>query len=135
MIEPFKNIKELYQALIDGKTIQNNKNLDQAKLGFDKLLYKAHAKEHFVYPGLDYVFYQTDQWSIYEEPKWYDNIPEWGVLCWVTGTKKPLTSYTTIRLIEGLNAYNQFVSAGNIWNNAIPLTKEEVMQYIWCGYE
>ena len=32
------------------------------------------------------VFYDTEYFEIYKEPKWYDVIPEYGILCWVTNT-------------------------------------------------
>jgi hypothetical protein len=73
-----------------------------------------------------YAFSPFSKWSIYEEPKWYDNIPECGVLC--------KTIHGTFALIKGRCSNGTYIGYnGNIWINVEPLTKEEVMQYIWKG--
>ena len=68
------------------------------------------------------------------EPKWYDNIPTQGILCWVTTTRK-LSS--TIRFIndykEGKDYPFYCWLTGQAYKEVTPLTKEEVMQFIYQG--
>lgn len=130
MNEPFKNQGTIYQALLDGKALRSDKVV--VKLIDDVLCSKVINSNHGCFEhSYAYSFGSPDDWSIYEEPKWDDNIPKCGVLCWVsnsTSVKK------TIRLIIA-KTIDGYLSHGGGWDNAEPLTKEEVMQYIWNGNE
>jgi len=131
MSESFKNIKELYQALVDGKTIQYKYDNTLVKIDCCQQSRRYQNDLRNAWTDCSYSFNKYWLWSIYEEPKWYDNIPRCGVLCFVTNSKGVITE--TIRLILGINEHNQYISHGGLWNNAVPLTKEEVMQYILGG--
>ena len=60
-----------------------------------------------------------------KEPEWHENIPEHGVLCWVSDTNRYPKS--RIDLITGLvdNVY-KFKSLYCSWIHATPLTNEEI---------
>jgi len=69
----------------------------------------------------------------YKEPKWYDNIPKEGVLCWVwdDGTKTCKRIQVICKIKEGVY---KFVNRGELsWRYAEPLTREEVEQLIYKG--
>jgi hypothetical protein len=81
--------------------------------------------------NLESLVIDLENSEIYHEPKWYENIPEQGVLCWVSDiymdTKK------MIYLVNKYNEANEFkFSYGNAscWRYATPLTKAEALQYI-----
>lgn len=69
-------------------------------------------------------------WQRYEKPKWYENIPEQGILCRVatgTGTKsvRAIKDY----VVNGLHTYRD--DYGNHWAFAEPLTFEEAVELIY----
>lgn len=62
------------------------------------------------------------------EQKWYENIPEHGVLCWVFHTPNK-------KFLRIINEYNPslklpFFSNGINWLNAEPLTNDEIKQFL-----
>ena len=71
------------------------------------------------------------------EPKWYENIPVQGVLCWVHNSNPErkvridLIVYFDTTEQEGMG---QFQSTFSDWEYAIPLTKEEVVQFIYQAH-
>jgi hypothetical protein len=114
--------QEVFQALADGKDIE-----------------VARAKERIPYSSIDTGYYSAMhpkhfsnyEWRIKPEPpKWYENIPEHGVLCWV-GDNKPFVESTKIVNIIKMREVNQFISIrGARWNYALPLTNEEIKQFL-----
>ena len=69
-------------------------------------------------------------------PKWYDNIPEHGVLCWV-GEHLPLTK--NANSLRTIVEYDSDRGCGFImyrteaiiasWTHAVPLTNEEIEEF------
>jgi hypothetical protein len=70
------------------------------------------------------TFNIPEQWEIYQESKWYDNIPEGGVLCWV-GEGRYLRIITRV-LTNTINDYFYRDDGDVGWNSAEPLTCQEV---------
>lgn len=76
-------------------------------------------------------------WEPYEEPKWYENIPPQGVLCWAGhDPEMPLVriaiieSYDRSSMARGSNI--PFVAAnGTRWRAAVPLTFEEAVGLVY----
>jgi len=70
------------------------------------------------------------------EPKWYDNIPKQGVLCWV-GDYAPITKNSnSLRTIveydpDRLCSFIMHRCEASIaaWVNAVPLTNEEIEEF------
>lgn len=67
-----------------------------------------------------------------EEPQWYENIPEHGVLCWVRDHRvdKP-----RIRVIDRYGHHSidfRFFAVGGEagWKYATPLTNDEIKQFL-----
>jgi hypothetical protein len=67
--------------------------------------------------------------EIHHEPKWYENIPEQGVLCWVSDV---IGNKTNIHLITKYIQMNEFpyVTKNSCYKYATPLMLEEAEQYI-----
>jgi hypothetical protein len=59
---------------------------------------------------------------------WYENIPQQGILCWVWDSDESLKYPTFVKGYEYACAF-PFIG-GVRWKNAIPLTLEEVGQFI-----
>jgi hypothetical protein len=68
--------------------------------------------------------------EIYHEPKWYDNIPGEGVLCWVSDTYQ--SEYKIVCLINKYIKEREFkfCSMFSSWTYATPITIEEANKYI-----
>jgi hypothetical protein len=74
-------------------------------------------------------FWKFTSYEIYkiEESKWYDNIPEPGILCWVWNSPQDDKSVSLIRDYDSETPSFPFKSVGHLlWTNAQPLTKDEI---------
>lgn len=115
----FKSLKEIYTALIEGKTIEKKHGI------------KVHINSHGClvnYNNDSVCFYFDDpsQWSEYKEPQWYDNIPEEGVICWVSDYVKE--NKDSVRLITKYTQSIGFFSSSTLWKYATPVKPEECYQ-------
>lgn len=73
-----KNQREIYKALLAGETLASNRGL-KVKLDVDDMLISVERPKLFeAAPN----FGDPDEWKTYQEPKWHENIPDGGVLCW-----------------------------------------------------
>ena len=109
--------QEVFQVLADGKDVE----FRSADFKWVEYYCGILNKETFD----DYI------WRIKPKPlEWYENIPEHGVLCWV-GDNKPFVESTKIVNIIKMREVNQFISIrGARWNYALPLTNEEIKQFL-----
>jgi hypothetical protein len=68
-----------------------------------------------------------------KQPEWYENIPEHGVLCWVSDREKHPDKHCWLRIVD---AYRHddlypFKQMGQLsWLYATPLTDDEIRQYL-----
>lgn len=116
-----KNQREIYEALLAGETLILD-NLYKVILK-DGELYNPDAFE-----VINYQFDRPKDWSIYKEPKWYENIPDGGVLCWTGDCGEIVKDIPS--LITNHNG-EKFVSVMDcLWGKAIPLTKQEIQVYL-----
>ena len=115
-----KNQSECYQALLVGET------LIKADMTVRKLLNGelVDADDKTV---LDEGFNFPDIWQIYRELKWYESIPDGGVLCWVEGMKK--TKYL-VNIVKYDGDKTVIDMSGNYWPNGKPLTKQEIQAFM-----
>ena len=109
------NYEEVIDALKAGETLINFKFL-KVKLEDGELVSVEKLKPFIEHPN----FNRPQLWQIYKEPKWYENIPEGGVLCWN---------------IDGVGRQSEYVSA--IRNDTVidksnfkPLTKQEIQVFM-----
>ena len=115
-----KNQREIYEALLAGET------LDAKDFINEKV--KLNERGRLVNQNGDLseqLFAVPANWSIYKEPKWYENIPDGGVLCWVNGEK----------IVDSITDYdsdfkNRFTSANDNFHSAKPLTKQEIQVFM-----
>lgn len=74
---------------------------------------------------------EVDKVKKYIEPKWYDNIPEQGVLCWVGLQANSQNTVAIIKEYDKDNGKAKFKGPDVNCPYATPLTEEEVKQYIY----
>lgn len=115
--------QEVFQALADGKEIElSPKTKDKSWLSLENY-----------YNCLKYDIFQFYNWRIKPEPpKWYENIPSHGVLCWVHDTiEYPNSSTSSLAVIRDLSIDGNYMDyLFNEWFYATPLTKEEIKQFL-----
>lgn len=134
------NLSEVFIALGEGLIIANHfigNNIDGYELGKTGLKYTASGEDlpnHYYKAVFERFSNKPEKWKAYRKEKldWFDNIPEQGVLCWVYDNNKE-PRYTDIIISYDITGMQPFlIGNGNSgWKNAIPLTQEEVLQYIW----
>jgi len=78
--------------------------------------------------GISFDDYQN--WQIYKEPKWYENIPDGGVLCWVSDS--PVRYFPNPLIVEFYRksdaVYKFYVKKDTKYKYAKPLTKHEIQK-------
>jgi len=124
----FKTTADIYKALLEGKKIASMDIYLDSSYVYLKNGDLVNDKDHHVTWG----FSSPESWQEYIEPKWYDNIPEQGILCWVWNTK----TERTIRILKYYYAETQYpymVDGGYGWEYATPLTREEAEELIYRG--
>ena len=115
--------QEVFQALADGKEVEC-KSIHAAHIcAFNPIAYSALEPDKF---GNYY-------WRIKpEEPKWYENIPEHGVLCFVSDTdEKPYDLCRLAIIIKYCKGELTFLEINySMWRYATPLTNDEIKQFL-----
>ena len=115
-----KNHKELFEALAKRETLTHDLG-DKCWLDEDGYLQSRLSK-------FGPFFSNPSAWRIYEPPKWYENIPEGGILCWC-GDDDDLDE---IRII--IKNEDRFIdSDGLAWDIAKPIKKSEIN--FWEDFE
>ena len=111
-----KNQREIYEALLAGETLIQDFHGIHIKLK-DGYLYNVRQEVRD-----DWSFNSPIDWEIYKEPaKWYENIPEGGVLCWYKNGISVIYNSTAITL---------YATEGCALSNATPLTKQEIQGFM-----
>lgn len=118
------NRREIYEVLLAGETLIDGSN-NLAKLnGVGELVNRINR----TIPG-DFLF--PSQWQIYKEPKWYENIPDSGVLCWVKDDEgKVFNKYPETVINYCDDSTHFFETPDESWMYAKPLTKQEIQVFL-----
>jgi hypothetical protein len=128
-----KSTAECYKALLDGERLickdefTTSKPIRIADNG--QVIIEDTKRFHkIIYPAFEH----PEKWEIYEEPKWYENIPEDGVLCWVSDIKKDDKECIAAICHHNEKVNNPYIElgAGVGWKYATPLTKEEIQVFL-----
>ena len=122
---PDDEYAELRKALFDGKSVEVNRNSILGKVGYDWR--EIEKSDMWVFPPHYYRIKpeDSDWW------KQLDGTVEKGVWCrvWSKAT-------STVRLIvDRLSQYEYVADDGAYWENAEPLTREEIMSHIYTKGE
>lgn len=76
----------------------------------------------------NWLFDNFKEWTPIKRAEWYEDIPEKGVLCWVGNSTHAINKQFLSIIINKED--DIFYSSSGTWCSAIPLTKEEALQYI-----
>lgn len=119
----YKNAGEIYTALLAGKKIREEAWAD------DYYIHLIEGQQYYKNgQNAAYNFCNPSSWEEYIEPKWYENIPEGGILCRVSDYKiEPLTVVAIVCRINTTSADLRFITTSNTsWVYATPISKEEI---------
>lgn len=138
--EQLENQVQVMQAFLAGKIIAVQPKIYDSIVSFLKMdgetfklliqhgntIEESKWEETRTLPDLDdYDAFQVE----IEEEKWYDNIPEHGVLCWVNDFNKDASKEKIVEII--LYFDGRFISTnGSSWKYATPLTNEEISKFL-----
>ena len=104
------NQREIYEALLAGETLISDTQI-KVKLGIAGNLINANHNSLFAT-----MFARPYEWQIYKEPKWCENIPDGGVLCWCSITKNARNKF-----IDNITRYeDDSFKGGDVWSFATP---------------
>lgn len=118
-IKGFKNHKEMWEHLLNGGRIC--------------LVSKpsVHVKMENGSVNTPYNIGAPAFWMPYEEPKWYENIPERGILCRVHNGPKGRKATRLVMAYKGDALFKHVDDYENRWEFAEPLTFEEAVDLIY----
>lgn len=129
----FKTQQEIWQYVLEGGKVRSkvSNNIYYFKDGFltKHNLENKDNREH----ATELHLRKADQWEKYvEPPKWYENIPEQGVLCWVDYNNHP--DIKCMVLVKSFDGVKDVRSVDDLYyDTATPVTEEEVKQFIYKG--
>jgi hypothetical protein len=127
----FQTQEEIWDWLKEGGCLVNRINKLHYKKLHEGFVSNFDVETNAFIDRSDTGFAYTQDWSEYTptvKKEWYENIPEQGVLCYVSheDTTKPYIS-----VITSYNRNHFRTSEGCMYKKAIPLTEEEVKQFIY----
>ena len=115
--------------------------MDTMRASIKELEYDVEVRDELLKKVLEY-WKDSPQLSIFlnrilgkikeilpEEPQWWDDIPEKGILCWVGDYEFDCVG-NNIRIIMKKDNGVFHTSVGGPWKHAEPLTKDEIMEFL-----
>ena len=117
-IPSFKATKEIFTYLL---TSGNSVTFRERVVGFN-------SEGSLVNEGgvaTNESFKLPEDWEPYTEPEWYENIPEKGILCYVSDNEIPFLIKLVCRYKDP-----KFITETAEWRKAIPLTKQELQEFL-----
>lgn len=131
-----KSIEEAKKRLENGEVFYLNEYILYYQ---DSYMLKGESPYRFKHKLLGNVaitgaWYSFEDWQV--ESKWYDNIPEQGILCFVSDTKDLSFSEfgkgTLFDIIMSYHSLENYFSGkiSDSWQYARPVTEDEIKQYI-----
>ena len=114
VVGPEKVYKDIYYALSDSKFSYFSKETD-------KFISEACVDEGFI---------ELETWKKYlPEPKWYENIPEQGVLCWVWDDEEEPVIDKIVKY-EKASLSHRFTGKNEDWMFARPVKFSDIQHLI-----
>ena len=113
------NQREIYEALLAGETLDNGGFTVQ--LGFNGTLLDDEDDK------INLTFSDPSRWKIYKKPKWYENIPDGGVLCWCWDSKE---SCKVVAPVLRQDEYGFKIDSDDHFQFSSPLTKQEIQVFL-----
>lgn len=127
----FGSQQEIWEYLFSGGIVKKGNNYFYKII--DGNLYFAESVKEFEtgeYDRTTQPFRSYEEWEKYIPKNWWDEIPGKGVLCWVWDHSEANKEMSIITAYDPDEKSFPFESTTSCFKNAVPLTKEEVLQYI-----
>jgi len=124
----FNNQKEIYEWLIAGNSVSSHRHEISIKLDSEGNQVDGNGK------NLNYAFDRVDNWSkVIPEPKWYENIPVQGILCWCWDNDGNVQEVMVIKEYDANKEYCFRMNnlEDGFYRNAKPLSTDEVLSFIY----
>lgn len=119
----FKSQAEIYKHLLDGGKLKS--------IRFNSCIVFLNKEGVLVNQNNTIVetnFKHPESWETYIDPRWYENIPENGVLCWVSDESETsqlqVDRIVTVNKISSIEFVDNF---GEPWKYATPVKPEDLI--------
>lgn len=119
--------------------MDNQAECFKALLAGETLIHKeSGGRVYFVTGQLnrsDFNFSYYQDYEIYKEPKWYDNIPDKGTLCWISSKVADVFPSMAVGLVVKHEPDSNYAAkfelkSGARCYSARPLTKQEIQAFM-----
>ena len=115
------NQREIYKALLAGETLVHVKGHSVTMDAGGSLIAPDGV-------GYEPHFFKVEEWEIYKEPEWCENIPDGGVLCWC---KDGESDKEVVDIVVEQGSNNGYYTPNfKHWIYAAPLTKKEIQAFM-----
>ena len=111
------NKREIYEALLASETLMHDSK-------FIAIMNKTGEVANVAGTVPEVNFEPASEWKIYIKPKWYENIPEGGVICNIEGI------FGVVRAYDGNRFYENSIEDSGFLVKANPLTKQEIQVFM-----
>lgn len=119
-----KDKKEAMFRMLEGEKFTYNKALFLFSEEKQDFIMKYNSGMEEPINGL--LWLKVTEWVVFvENPKWYENIPEKGIPCWVSDTYKVPDEDDTLTIVKFYKISTDHPYNGR-WKYATPLTKEDL---------
>lgn len=123
---PEKVFTELGQPIADLRTYDDGVSEEPVFVG---LLYDIICA--WSLDGKSLSAYGKNDLRLEYKNQWYDEIPEQGVLCWISDVFEKPNYESTIDIIAGCSDDGLYINQGGTsWKHATPLTNDEIKQFL-----
>jgi hypothetical protein len=125
--KPFTQVSEIWAALLAGKKVKYQDRPEYFFMEHGDVFYKNGMTGPV-------GFTNPEDYSIYQESHWYDNIPEQGILC--EASNRPFgAAPIKIKVVMLQRTESGFFMdvRGYIYRYAVPLTKEQALELVYKG--
>lgn len=112
----------MYQALLAGERIRWD--TDILHLNEEGILVDENSNQE------TWHFKCYEDWIIYKEPKWYENIPKDKLLCWFWENDGDNQDNRARILLEYSERHGFISDNGTAWKNCRRLTKQEIQLFM-----
>ena len=119
-----KNQREIYKALLAGEWLVSSFG------GFARFNDNNQLVDEVGNRFIEHSFKRPEDWEVYMRPKWYENIPDDGVLCWVSELNEAPLKYPVLIDAYKKDLARPFKNTVYHFPYAGPLTKQEIQVFM-----
>lgn len=115
-----KSVADMFTHLLEGRVLVSEVTNAEMEIRDNVFYLKGRPTDSSNFLRLSDDI--ADFYEVYEEVEWYEDIPEGGILCWVSNWEKQYPDIVT----EYADGYFHTPN-GDTWRTATPFTQEDIV--------